>query len=138
MAYNLYPTGTCFDDALELLQKLALETPRWKWNDEICLVHALCVGGDGELFAHAWVEQKGAVWHSGILNGEKGYAQINRDEYYKEMGAQEITRYTIRQAALENKRTMNFGPWKKKYFVKTRTYHRNPEMELPVYLRDEP
>ena len=99
------------------------------------LVHAICLDSDGQPFAHAWVEEGPYVWFSGKVKGEFGYCQVYRDEYYAYMQVQDTTKYDIGEAARENQRTNNYGPWKRKYYVLCKNYL--PGMKTPDYLRDE-
>jgi hypothetical protein len=80
-------------------------------------VHGIVKGDDGGLHAHGWVEDSGTkvAIYAGVLKGEKVYFYTPLDEYYSGYRVQETTRYTIRDAVLNNLQTVHFGPWEPKY-----------------------
>jgi hypothetical protein len=110
----LYPTGTCFDDALDFLSEFLKRNRMLATTCE--LVHGIALARDGEPYSHAWVEQaRATVWTAGIVKGEKIYVGVDIDDYYDEMRVQEATRYSLLEAWAENSRTGTYGPWLDKY-----------------------
>jgi len=105
---TIYPTYECFNDALEFL---LLHSGR------LMLVHGICLyPDDGHKYAHAWVEQDGRfVIFAGIHLGKHKYFAALRAEYYTDAKVQEATKYTPREAAMENLRSGHYGPWLEKY-----------------------
>lgn len=105
---NIYPTGTCFDDALDYLVE----------NSEKYLVHGIC-RKDGEDYSHAWCESDdeaigfGLVEFKGEMTTCVYYA--DKDEYYKRFDVQEKTTYDYDQALTLNHFYGHYGPWIQKY-----------------------
>lgn len=113
---NLYPTHTCFDDALDLIVALVQSNPQLAYTAEIKLVHAVCKSPSGVEFAHAWVERwENMCYFAGIIAGERGYYGAPKSEFYTEYNVQETTKYTVKEAYLYNRSTGHYGPWKKRY-----------------------
>jgi hypothetical protein len=113
---TIYPTYSCFDDAMEFIDYVAQE---YKNEDTsvITLVHGTIKGDDGNLHAHAWCEESGlkVAIFAGFLRGEKVYFYSPLDEFYEKYRVQEKTHYTIKEALGHNLRTIHFGPWEPKY-----------------------
>jgi hypothetical protein len=113
---TVYPTYSCFDDALEFIDYVACE-----YKDEdtsmVTLVHGLMTGDDGEPHAHAWVEDSttNLAVFAGILKGEKIYFYAPIDQFRKCYKITDTTQYTIREALLKNLEHQHFGPWEPKY-----------------------
>jgi hypothetical protein len=115
---TIYPTNTCFDDALDLIASILKAHPHAAYTDEFVLVHAICVHpDDGHDFSHAWVEDnpRGRVLAMGIYKGERIMVIEERPKFYAELKPKDVTKYTPREAWQENKRTMHYGPWKEQY-----------------------
>lgn len=129
---KLLPTGTCFDDALELMAHLSVTRPETR--ERLVLVHGIAHftedGGwlgdqvPGTPFAHGWLELDGEVWQGAILpeplegfsgTGEKVYFTQPIAEHYERLRITDTTRYTLREAHDENERTELFGPWVERY-----------------------
>jgi hypothetical protein len=114
----IYPTHRCFDDALDFVTERMKEDPKGLEN-KLLVVHGIVLmpsGPDeGEPYAHAWVEEGSLVWQGGILDGERVYWSVEWSEFRDELRVQEATRYTLRQAYMENQRTNHYGPWLAKY-----------------------
>ena len=113
---TVYPTYSCFDDAMEFIDYVACE-----YNGEdtsmITLVHGLMTGDDGEPHSHAWVEDsstKTAIF-AGLWKGEKIYFYSPIDEFRKSYRITYYTRYTIKEALMKNMEHLHFGPWEPKY-----------------------
>jgi hypothetical protein len=107
---NILPTYQCFDDAIEYIYR-ARHTP------PLTLVHGIAMASDGSrrLYAHAWVEEYGKCWDCGIVEGQRLWYSVPREEFYAARQIQETTRYTLRQVLRENQRTGTTGPWKPEY-----------------------
>lgn len=113
---NIYPTHTCFDDALEMLCEAIKANPGAGESDELLLVHGICLTPFGQEYAHAWVESLGKLaWFMGILDGKRQQFAAKIPEYYNEMNVVKTTKYTPRQAWKENNKHVTFGPWIEKY-----------------------
>lgn len=120
----ILPTGECFNDAMEIIERLVKDDARRARSDEFKLVHAVCQFPDGELFAHAWVERSikndTFVIFCGIYNNEKCYFHADRQEFYDDAHVLWGTRYTIYELWQENKKSGHYGPWKEEYRALTR------------------
>lgn len=116
---QIYPTHTCFDDAIEFIELLIKENPDLKEDIKanILIVHSICLMPDGRPYAHAWVEDKkdDTSIFRGIIDGEATYLIAPRTEYYERFRVQETTKYTLYQALEENRKSNTYGPWKEKY-----------------------
>lgn len=117
---TIYPTGSCFDDALDFVEARVRQRPRLARTSDLLVCHGICIipSGNpeaGELYAHAWVEEGQVVWQGGILDGERIYFATQRDQFYIRLQVQDVTRYTLRQVWEENRRTRHFGPWESRY-----------------------
>ena len=112
----VYPTHTCFDDALDMLCEAIKANPGSAHSDELKLVHGICVAPDGKKYSHAWVESDRRIaWFAGVVDGKKTQLAAPIEEYYIEINVVETTKYTPRQAWEENYRHANYGPWLEKY-----------------------
>lgn len=114
----MQPTGTCFDDALELIAFFVEQDKRRLHT--LVLVHASCLKppgypNEGTPFAHAWLEEGDLVWSAGIIDEVKVQFSCDGEEFRRQLRVQEATRYTAFEAHLENVRTNHFGPWLAKY-----------------------
>lgn len=118
---DIHPTGHCFDDALDFID---LVVKNKKDFDECAflVVHSICRMPDGTRYAHAWVEnaKTDVCIFKGIYKGVAMYLQADRKEFYENYEVQEVTKYTLKQACLENLRSNTFGPWEEKYLALTK------------------
>lgn len=119
---NILPTHHCFDDALELVALRVKESPALAYGHALTLVHGIAHGHvdgprPGEPYAHAWVEEGARCWDAGLVDGQRIYYAVSRDDFYQARGVTDTTRYTPRQAALENLRSGHFGPWQPAYLA---------------------
>ena len=115
----IYPTHTCFDDALDFLVDVLRDNPRERaaLAQQLFLVHGLCQAPDGRLYAHAWVEDavEDTCIFTGILDGTRRVFATPAHEYYAEVRVQEMTRYNLIQALQNNRFTNSYGPWEARY-----------------------
>lgn len=121
--FVIYPTGTCFDDALEFLCDVVTAMPGEV--DRFRLVHAICLMPEtqdnaGERFAHAWVEEAGTAdgviaWSFGIWRGVRVRYAVGRDDKYAHLRPQDVTYYTAEEAWRENVAARHYGPWRPAY-----------------------
>jgi hypothetical protein len=118
---DIYPTQHCFDDAVDFIEAIIKSKQAF---DEcfLLIVHSICLMPDGTPYAHAWVEDPSTdtCIFKGIFKREEIYLQADRKEFYAEYKVQETTKYTVKQACIENMRTGIFGPWEEKYLVLTK------------------
>ncbi len=94
---NLYPTHTCFDDALDLMCEILKTHPDAANTDEFLLVHGICNPPSYQRFSHAWIETdhgKGVALFFGILDGKRQMLAESVAEYYKRLNVEETTKYT--------------------------------------------
>lgn len=119
MSHIIYPTHDCFTNALQALEEIAKTEPAHQslTDGTLILIHALCKHPGGDLFAHAWLEDRltRTAIFKGILDGEGQYFAAPIEEFYAELKPTEITEYTPMQAVVENYRTGMCGPWKEVY-----------------------
>jgi hypothetical protein len=112
---DVYPTGKCFDDALDLMAATLKSCRDPRRRASLFLVHALCKAPDETLFAHAWLEEQGRVIFVGIQDGKRKVFIAERGEYRRSWQVQESVRYTFDQALALNHQTGNYGPWVERY-----------------------
>ena len=136
---SILPTHTCFDDALDYLAHRLKADPASE--PRFTLVHGILLAPEGAKagtpFAHAWVEEDlpggVVVWQDGYvdlggfemplaggtLRAEHDLARVSLStpaaEWRAKMQLQKETRYTVREAWAENRRTVTFGPWEPEY-----------------------
>ncbi len=120
MADTIYPTGHCFDDALELISELVMEKPARAHDATLLLVHGIAVGDGngvpkGHRYAHAWVEDGDLCWDGGLVDGQRIYYAVKRTEWYAARRIVHTTRYSVEQACRENFRSGHYGPWRREY-----------------------
>lgn len=109
----IFPTHSCFDDALDLAEALVMQDRREA--GKLFVVHAICLMPDGRPYAHAWLEREDCCLFVGVIEGREVPLEAAKDEFYVEYKVQESTRYTLREALAENVRTNHYGPWKPEY-----------------------
>jgi hypothetical protein len=115
---NILPTHQCFDDAIAYISERVIRHPHpARLNKILTLVHGIAMASDGSrrLYAHAWVEEHGKCWDAGIVEGQRIWYSVQREEFYAARQIQETTRYTLHQVLAENRRTHTTGPWKPAY-----------------------
>src|SRR5687768_16933600 len=102
-ALTIYPTHTCFDDALDYLVLLHDAGEPFA---HLIIVHALCLVGN-ELAAHAWLEDLAddTCIFAGTLRGKTGYCMVDRAVYRTGLRIQDETRYSVAEALDANART---------------------------------
>lgn len=115
-AHHVFPTGKCFDDALDLLVTLLKEAG----PDEgavlahrLRLVHAACEAPDGHLYAHAWVENiaEREAYFVGIYRRARHVFVAPTEEYHREIHLRSLIRYSYAEAFVLNRIHNHFGPW---------------------------
>jgi len=115
---TIYPTHTCFDDALELIHSLLQSAADKGINAEsdLLLVHAICTGPHGP-YAHAWVEDSSECrsYFVGILNGERIVLAAHTSDYEQSLNVTESTKYGWSEAFALNRKHETYGPWKPEY-----------------------
>jgi hypothetical protein len=119
----IYPTHSCFDDAIMFC--LHLEAHELA---DFRVVHALCLS-DGQPepdrpYAHAWVEQRdadgrGGIWQAGIVDGRQIYYAVRHDEFYATHRVVRSTVYTCELAAELTRQHDFTGPWRAEYRAAT-------------------
>lgn len=120
---EIHPTGTCFDDALDLIAEIVKAHPDAAYTREFELVHAICHPPEFHKFAHAWVETdqgKGVAIFFGIIDGRREQIATRAEEYRQRLNVLEETRYTPYQAYQMNDKHENYGPWEQRYIDLTR------------------
>lgn len=107
---DIEPTHHCFDDALDWLGVRVRAGGRYPE-----LVHAICRGTDPDgrevLYAHAWVEEDGYVWDSGLLNGQRIAYKVVQLQFYAARRVTRTWRYTLLEALRANRTSGTYGPW---------------------------
>lgn len=112
---NLLPTGHCFDDALEYLEQRVRAEPALAHRDTLQLVHGIGIGDDGTRYAHAWCEEQGLCWDAALLDGQRIWYSVAVEAFYTARRLGATTRYTIREACLQNVQSGHYGPWEPTY-----------------------
>ncbi len=115
---NIYPTGHCFDDALDLMVEM-LKAQEEPGGDQtlhlrLRLVHGVCTFEDGHDYAHAWVEdiEERKAYFTGIHNGERQYFVVEpASDYHEHLRVKDFVRYSYRQALTLNRLSAHYGPW---------------------------
>lgn len=117
---EIHPTHTCFDDALDHIEKLLMvrKLPPTLVARDYRLVHGLyrCQTADSDhprTIAHAYVleKPKGLVWQDGYQDGERITYGITRAEFHSLMKPLHETSYSMLQAYKMNIKHNNYGPW---------------------------
>lgn len=115
---EIYPTGTCIDDAMEYLERRIyqdIDTAR-----DLIVVHAICLmplhqPNAGKRFVHAWVEEGDICYFMGHTEAGRAVIGAEKASFYEELRPQGVTRYTMEDVYKENQRTRSYGPWKQEY-----------------------
>ena len=120
---DIRPTGTCFDDALDV----ALEALKEKKNvSKFRIVHGLVtVKGDDEPFAHCWMIDDKTYMQLGIdQNNERVMIHFTKEDFESVYTIHDETRYTIPELMHEGWKSplKNSGPYKQKYLEKCSDY----------------
>lgn len=122
MNVTIYPTGTCFDDALDGLAIALKSSPAEFYLDNYALVHAICRKPTGEEYSHAWFECKRpdadggwVCYFEGYVDGQRVQVCFDRKSFIEKYPIVEETRYTPRQAWELNEISGHYGPWIERY-----------------------
>lgn len=133
---KLFPTGQCFDNALDFIGMMVGDDPTEIAQSPLVLVHAIVRYPEdlaqilpqfrhrvGERYAHGWVEDGDLfVWDAGLLeDGTFTWYCADKEEYYREMRVEKTTKYTVAEAYAMNLKHWNFGPWEPEYRELCRT-----------------
>jgi hypothetical protein len=133
----ILPTHQCFDDALEFVENRLKEHPEAAntYLDTLHVVHGVVRFPDdspehaGTHFVHAWVEERDElngrtlVWDAGLLQGQRIWFSVERDEWYEHMRVQRVTHYTLMAACDMNQETGHYGPWDRSYAQMLKAQH---------------
>lgn len=126
---KLYPTHTCFDDPFHFIMAIP-ESLLFEIRDQLTIVHALCRGTDGRLFAHGWIEGEAKLFftiHAGVsepIIWQRALCTIEQHErsvwycivaepFYRHV--EKRTRYTLPLAAELSRIHNSYGPWRGEY-----------------------
>lgn len=117
---SVYPTHTCFDDAIEFIEIQIRENKIKDLEDKhYLLCHGIMNPRENNLenkeIAHAWVEHNNDVWFAGIYKGEKMWVCVDKREYYNESNILDVTCYNIKELYEFNTKFKTYGPWKTDY-----------------------
>lgn len=110
---SLYPTGRCFDDAMEYMSLVFKESGK-KALAQLTMVHGV-IHIEGRAIVHGWIEDDKNVIEGKFLRGERVYAFLDLKEYYTELMVKDFVKYTAKQALMLNLQSGNFGPWLPRY-----------------------
>ena len=114
---TILPTKHCFDDALDYIEAEIIKDSLSHFS--LFLVHGICLipsGKDeGKRFAHAWVEELGKVYESGIYENQLVYVTFDKKDFYGRLRVEKFTRYSVLQALKLNLENGHYGPWEKEY-----------------------
>jgi hypothetical protein len=128
---TIYPTFSCFDDAISnlvyLMKRDGGEPVR---KGDVLIVHGI-ICPDGKDLSHGWLEYDGNVIVSGMLHGEKVMITADRSEYYEQSVVKDTTKYTLFEAYREEKRHGHFGPWVERYRALCRDAHEEKSHVAP-------
>lgn len=131
---DIMPTHTCFEDVTLYFPLLIREKLSRKNDPGFLMVHAVCLLPNDKEYSHAWIEEGGLVHFSGIFQGVRGWALVEREEFYKVFRVQETTKYNfweLFRAAVHNGNTP--PPWEKRYrdlCGDDKTLYRGPEVTV--------
>ncbi len=111
------PTGSCFDDAIELISAWLKEGKINAHRLDCKLGHGIAYspGAVRVPFSHAWVELEGLTYQSGIYQGQKIVWATDSFSVYESLSIKDFKLYSIRQIWEENKKHVTHGPWEKRY-----------------------
>lgn len=116
---TIYPTHSCFDDAMEFIEHEvgtdALSNPTVEHGFRI--VHAVMRMPSGRRYAHAWCEDipNRFVWQRGIIDGVSTWYAYRLADWFAVMQVDLHTRYTLRTWCELNAQTGHYGPWRREY-----------------------
>lgn len=122
---TIHPTGTCFDDALDSIQKGLFER---QYLDQVRIVHGLVsrTNDPEHIYAHCWLEFKNHYFETVLLEPdmERAVIQYNDEEYKALYNIHDQTKYTVYQLIEQGlkSKTRSSGPYLKKYLRKCKDY----------------
>jgi hypothetical protein len=104
---TIRPSGHCFDDMLAFFLSRA--------GTAAVLVHGI-LASDGTRYAHAWVEEDGLAWESGIdPDGRQMFYAVAALDFVLGRHVERCTRYTFLDVVRENRTHGTHGPWDPDY-----------------------
>lgn len=111
---TLTPTGTCYDDALDILQGWLVNGTAGdrQWLRELRVVHGIKETG-GVRFSHAWLERDERVWQAAMMEDTKVVIEIPKDDFYKNVVTS--TKYSLEETWNKNHESGHYGPWDEAY-----------------------
>lgn len=107
---SLLPTGTCFDDAMDMLAEYVVRGV----TKDIRLVHGFCCWARRP-YAHAWIELGNEVYEGKFMAGDRVFMIMPKTAFYKDMVITEPTRYDVAEVAQLTQEHGNYGPWDYRY-----------------------
>ena len=139
---SLYPTNTCFDDAMEYIEFRLTEDPSLVHDERLILTHVLAEvlepgPHQGEIITHAFCVENGECVDMWILNGERVAAFRTPSEMAQSLRIIESTRYNLKQVHQENVRSGTYGPWEQKYLDHVRNRESRDKATSEKTLIDE-
>jgi hypothetical protein len=114
---TIYPTHTCFDDAIEYLTHTVKSVGPKTVHAHYSLVHGICLHPDGRPYSHAWVERTTAshrtlcIGIGRLESGEPVAYEGAKEEYYDNFQVQKTYKYTIKEMIKHNYEHGTYGPW---------------------------
>lgn len=112
---DILPTHACFDDAMDYIEHRVRADPRLARGRTLVLVHAIVLSDADARYAHAWVEEDDQCWDCGLIDGQRVWYAVHRDEYYAIKRVQQTARYTPREILKQNRKHGTYGPWEEPY-----------------------
>lgn len=110
---SLYPTHTCFDDAIEIIEFFCKSNPALIKMESISLIHAVIHPPKYDIHAHAWIEWhfRNAIFQKNVYQGEKIITEFHRDTYWQNSRVLIYRKYSMKDVARLNKESGTYGPW---------------------------
>lgn len=107
---TIYPTFSCFDDAVDYLNLLMHEGTPFAEVHAHRVVHGIVLSPDGEPSAHAWVENGDEIIQAGIFEGDRVWLKMTRAEFAERYAVQKAVRYSPTEL-VRMQRVRGPGPW---------------------------
>ena len=114
MINAVMPTGTCFTDALEILESWIKCFGRDDWFKDVRVCHGIIDAGSGEgPISHAWLARDERVWQAGLVGSDKLVIQLSRQQFYQNVVT--VTEHSLEDVARLNRSSGHYGPWEGVY-----------------------